>query len=164
MPDCHWPRCLGTLLPPAKEEALKVLKGAGLVTAIQCLLLPPTSRPVFHVFWDPILYNGNRGFSMGVTTERFHGRTCSASGNSGSLCMLRWKTGTESSGPEENTRERSRAETAKDSGLCPLSFLIPPGLSTLRHSQKRPSPSRVSPGQWEGRAWAGKLEIRDLSL
>lgn len=46
--------------------------------------------------------------------------------------MLRWKTGTESSDPEENARERSHAGTARDGGLCPLSFLILPGISTVR--------------------------------
>lgn len=39
--------------------------------------------------------------------------------------MLRQKTGTESSDPEENTREKSHAGAARDGGLHPLYFLIP---------------------------------------
>lgn len=50
------------------------------------------------------------------------------------MCLLRQKTGTESSDPEENIREKFHAGAARDGGFYPLYFLILAGLSTVRHS------------------------------
>lgn len=73
------------------------------MTAIQSLLVPPISGPVFHVSWDPVLCDGKQGPLCGGD----HRKVLWCFWKQWELMYAETEGRDRITNPEENIRERS---------------------------------------------------------